>query len=123
MLKVFMIESSLLIPKNVVSGNLNILFSHPEAFLSIKGRSLLKLDTYQSRIVACVIDEAHCIKMWDKEFRTTFTEISSFKAVFPSAVTVALTATASEKTVQIVLKSLCMKINVFLEVEKSIRTK
>jgi len=42
----------------------SILFAHPEPLLSPKGRELLKSTSYQERIVACCIDEAHIVEMW-----------------------------------------------------------
>ena len=52
------------IPDDVKNGLLEILFSHPEALLSETGRKLLKSLPYQKRVVAIVIDEAHCIESW-----------------------------------------------------------
>ena len=52
------------IPSKVQEGEVNFLFSHPESLLSPDGRSLLKSEVYQRNVVACVIDEAHCIDMW-----------------------------------------------------------
>ena len=50
--------------KDIADGNLSILFGHPESFLSSDGRNLLKSAQYRKRIVACVIDEAHCVDIW-----------------------------------------------------------
>ena len=52
------------IPDNVAKGEVKILFCHPEAILSKEGRHLMKSEEYQKRVVAWVIDEAHCIKIW-----------------------------------------------------------
>lgn len=42
------------------SGHYDLLFSHPEAFVSCKyGR-----DVYQKTFRAVVVDEAHCILEW-----------------------------------------------------------
>ena len=41
-----------------------ILFAHPEDLLSEVGKTLLKSDVFQKNVVACVIDEAHCVEMW-----------------------------------------------------------
>ena len=47
-----------------LSGANKILFSHPEAIMSKEGRKLMKSEQYQQQVVAWVIDEAHCIKIW-----------------------------------------------------------
>lgn len=52
------------LPEDVKNGLLEILFSHPEALLSESGRKLLKSQVYQKKVVAIVIDEAHCIESW-----------------------------------------------------------
>ena len=49
---------------DIINGNLSILFGHPESFLSTDGRNLLKSAPYQKRVVACVVDEAHCVDTW-----------------------------------------------------------
>lgn len=48
----------------ILNGANKILFCHPEAILSKEGRQLMKSEEYQKRVVAWVIDEAHCIKIW-----------------------------------------------------------
>jgi superfamily II DNA helicase RecQ len=45
-------------------GQCKILFAHPEDILSDIGRKLMKSDVFQKNVVACVIDEAHCVEMW-----------------------------------------------------------
>ena len=52
------------LPKAVVEGQVKILFAHPEALLSTGGRKLLNSEVYQQNVVACVIDEAHCVEIW-----------------------------------------------------------
>ena len=45
-------------------GQCKILFAHPEDILSDIGRKLMISDVFQKNVVACVIDEAHCVEMW-----------------------------------------------------------
>ena len=49
---------------DVIEGRCSLVFGHPEAFLSISGRRLLKSETYQTRVVAIAVDEAHCVEIW-----------------------------------------------------------
>jgi ATP-dependent DNA helicase RecQ len=47
------------------NGYFNIVFAHPESFLSCEfGRALLNSKVYQENVRAVVIDEAHCILEW-----------------------------------------------------------
>ena len=52
------------IPQDVVSRNTSIVFDHPEALLSTEGRQLIGSKTFQENVVACVVDEAHCVELW-----------------------------------------------------------
>ena len=46
------------------SDNVEILFAHPEALLSKEGRDLMCSEKFQKNVVACAVDEAHCVEMW-----------------------------------------------------------
>ena len=52
------------IPQDVVNGNNSIVFAHLEALLSTEGRHLMGSKVFQENVVACVVDEAHCVKLW-----------------------------------------------------------
>lgn len=46
-------------------GHYNIVFAHPEAFVSCAyGRKLMQSKAYQENVCAIVVDEAHCILQW-----------------------------------------------------------
>ncbi len=51
--------------EELASGYYNLLFAHPESFISCKfGRELANSPSYQKNVCAIVIDEAHCILEW-----------------------------------------------------------
>ncbi len=51
--------------EELASGYYNILFAHPEAFISCKfGRELANNPGYQKNVCSIVIDEAHCVLEW-----------------------------------------------------------
>ena len=52
------------LPKELIDGKISIVFSHPESLLCEEGRKLLRSEIFQKQVLACVIDEAHCIKLW-----------------------------------------------------------
>ena len=56
--------SEIITDRNIAQGKYRLLFGHPEAFLSTSGRQLLKSQTYQNRVVAITVDEAHCVQIW-----------------------------------------------------------
>lgn len=59
------LDSSDANPAELRDAQYEIVFAHPEAFLSCKkGIELLQSETYQRNVHAIVIDEAHCILEW-----------------------------------------------------------
>lgn len=50
--------------KNLLSGDVQIVFAHPESLLSKEGRELMKGNVFKRNVAACVVDEAHCVEIW-----------------------------------------------------------
>ena len=51
--------------KTILEAGYDIVFCHPEAFLSCNdGLEVLQSDVYQSAVKGVVVDEAHCILEW-----------------------------------------------------------
>lgn len=82
-------------------GNIRILFTHPEGFISCKkGRTILLSKLFQERVVSCVIDEVHLITDWGSNFRKDFAKVSQLGSFFPHVPMLALTAIAPPKKVK-----------------------
>lgn len=79
--------------KAIEQQQLKLLFLAPETVLQNSTLSLL------SRVnVACIaIDEAHCISEWGHDFRPEYRQLNQLLERFPSAVCIALTATATPR--------------------------
>ena len=90
--------------------NKQAVFITPECIITNKTfRNMLLSVPYQEKLVALVIDEAHCIKTWGDEFRQTFSEIGNLCSVIPTTVNVlVLTAIATTETFYVVRKGLSM---------------
>ena len=64
---------------------------------------------YKEKLIALVVDEAHCVKTWGDKFRKTFANIGELRSIIPVSVKVlALTATATTETFFTVTRRLSM---------------
>ena len=66
---------------------------------------------YQKRVVACAVDEAHCISMWGQDFRKQFGELAVLKSYIDNLQFLAVTSTKSKaRELSITLCSRKLKI-------------
>lgn len=84
--------------KDVKSGAHRVLFSAPEAFVDSEcWREVLLDQPLCDQIVAVVVDEAHFVYKWSKDFRPAYSRIHELRALVPSGVPMmALTATVTK---------------------------
>ncbi len=73
---------------------IKLLYVAPEALLTTRLLGLL-VDSVQVDCLA--IDEAHCISEWGHDFRPEYRQLAEVRNEFPSAVCIALTATATPR--------------------------
>ncbi|XP_057293807.1 uncharacterized protein LOC130622364 [Hydractinia symbiolongicarpus] len=123
------VEPNFKVSHEIKNGDIDFLFGHPEAFLSHTGRNLLKSKIYQDNVVACVVDEAHCVELWGLEFRKSFQDLVVLNTIFQDRPMLALTTTAGDKMISKIIKDLSLqnckivkaspnRRNVFLSVKK-----
>ncbi len=86
-------------------GKAKLLYIAPESLM--KNEILSLLDSV--RLECLAVDEAHCISEWGHDFRPEYRQIAAVRRRFPSAVCVALTATATERVRGDIKKSLHME--------------
>ncbi len=92
---------------DIKSGNVKIIYVSPEGLATAKIRELLS--SPELKISCITIDEAHCVSQWGHDFRPDYLEIRSIRHLFPKAVMLALTATATEHVRQDICQNLGMK--------------
>ncbi|MHC1479001.1 DNA helicase RecQ [Frateuria aurantia] len=87
-------EAQRLIERQVMTGELNLLYVAPERLLS--PRLLAMLERIEVALFA--IDEAHCVSQWGHDFRPEYRELAELQRRFPQVPRIALTATADPRT-------------------------
>ncbi len=94
-----------------LSGELKILYVAPERLPSPAFRRLLG----QLTVSLIAIDEAHCISEWGHDFRPDYRNLKDLRSAFPSVPVMALTATATPRVREDIVRQLSMETaSVFL---------
>ncbi|XP_028412643.1 mediator of RNA polymerase II transcription subunit 34-like [Dendronephthya gigantea] len=70
----------------------------------------MQSEPYQENVCAIVVDEAHCILEWGKDFRVDYGNLAVLCATFSSAPVVAMTATANKTDRELIKNSLGLKL-------------
>jgi len=111
----------------IFRGKAKIVYMSPEG---LNTKSKLSLFSERNLTVSCItIDEAHCVSEWGHDFRPDYLEIANIRRLFPKAVCLALTATATKQVRVDIAKNLGMnnpvelissfnRENIYLEVKR-----
>lgn len=86
-------------------GKARLLYVSPE---KLQSASFID-DVRRLDVCRVVVDEAHCISQWGYDFRPSYLKITSLRAHFPSAVFLALTASATPEVIADIADKLQMK--------------
>ena len=97
-------QTDVTVRERILKGEVSLVYATPEALIeNYRYRSMLLSPVYQEKLVAVVVDEAHTVKLWGDQFRTTFAQIGELRSLIPKTVKImALTATATAETFQVV---------------------
>lgn len=78
--------------ENALQGHYQLLYVSPERLTSANFEGYLQ----NLPIKLLVVDEAHCVSMWGKDFRPSFLRIASVRQLLPNVPVCAFTASAPE---------------------------
>ena len=92
------------IQEKVIAGKVKILYVAPERLALQNFQSFLK----GANIKLIAVDEAHCISEWGHDFRPDYRNLKLFKSQFPNIPIIALTATATPRVREDIIKQLSL---------------
>lgn len=95
-------ESARDVEKQMVSGNLDLVYVAPERLTTDRFLDLLN----HTQVALFAIDEAHCVSQWGHDFRPEYLQLSILSERFPKVPRIALTATADPVTRKEIIKKL-----------------
>jgi len=87
---------------NAVYGKYKFLYLSPERL----EQHLVRERIQRMKISLIAVDEAHCISQWGYDFRPAYLNISKLREWHPTAVCIALTATAKPEIIEDIMSSL-----------------
>ena len=98
-------EEIINIQNKIQKNEIKILYVAPERLALNSFKEFLK--TIKISLIA--VDEAHCISEWGHEFRPDYRNLKSLREIFPDVPIIALTATATKKVREDILKQLSLQ--------------
>jgi ATP-dependent DNA helicase RecQ len=93
------------IERDVLSGNVKLLFASPERLALGSFRDLLQ----RANVRTFAVDEAHCISHWGHDFRPEYRQLRDLRKTFAEASVHAYTATATPQVRQDIAEQLSLR--------------
>ena len=92
---------------NCVYGDVKFLYVAPERL----GSDLFRLRVQRMNVSLLAVDEAHCISQWGYDFRPAYLRIAEIRRLMPDVPVLALTASATPRVAQDIMKHLLFEEN------------
>ncbi|KAK1947722.1 ATP-dependent DNA helicase Q-like 3 [Phytophthora citrophthora] len=84
----------------------DLLYTTPETLQGEQMQLLLRKLQQRNGLALFAIDEAHCISSWGHDFRPAYRNLGKLRKLFPKVPMIALTATATQKVREDIIKQL-----------------
>lgn len=92
--------------KQIADKEINLIFVTPERFRKQNFVELFSGESPKLKVDLLAIDEAHCISAWGHDFRPDYTRLGEIRNFLGNPLTIALTATATQKVREEILSEL-----------------
>ena len=90
---------------NCVYGDVKFLYVAPERLSG----EVFRARVQKMKVSLIAVDEAHCISQWGYDFRPSYLEVGQLRRLVPDAPILALTASATDKVAQDIMRLLYFK--------------
>lgn len=94
--------------QSILDGNIKIVFMSPEYLIKGDGLDLAEELINKQMLGFLAVDESHCVSGWGQDFRADYVKIKIFRECFPDIPIVALTATATTRVCDDIIKLLSL---------------
>lgn len=91
----------------VKEGSVDILYVAPERLFTVSFQRLIAMS--RAKVSLIVVDEAHVLVSWGRDFRESYLRVGEFIAMHPEASAIAVTATAGPDDVAEIIERLGMR--------------
>lgn len=95
----------------VLSGKARLVYAAPESLMGERVTALFAntANATGGRPSLIVVDEAHCVSEWGHDFRPEYRQLAALRKLWPQATWLAVTATATVRVRDDIIKSLGLK--------------
>lgn len=91
------------------SPKIRLLYITPELAATKHFQEILNLLKRNRKLGYFVVDEAHCVSQWGHDFRPEYLKLGKLRREFPDSQWIALTATATMRVKDDIIRTLAMK--------------
>jgi len=88
---------------------IRLLYITPELAVTSAMNDILRQLRKKNKLGFFVVDEAHCVSQWGHDFRPDYLKLGRLRREFIESQWIALTATATKKVKDDIIKTLCLK--------------